>query len=193
MRFYRMKCSLILHLMKKRVGKSFAGEKEKLTFTLSGISKILALPQMKLAWIIVSGPEKEREEAMRRLEIIADTALSVSTPIQNAFPSWMTHRKAVLDEIRGRILVNRRFLIECFRKSEKIQVLEAEAGWYSILKIKDGDEDAAAMELLEKHDVFTHPGYFFDFEDGAHLVLSHILPEGEFREAVGRMVKYFHG
>ncbi len=173
---------------------SFAAENKVLTFTLSGISKVLGLPQMKLAWIVVSGPRNEKKEAAKRLEIIADTFLSVNTPVQNALPAWLSMQSGMVKEMRERIHTNRSFLTESFKNSSAVEILNAEAGWYSVLKLDSGfSEENIATALMEKCNVYVHPGYFFDYNEGAHLVLSHILPPDEFREAVGRMVNYLDG
>lgn len=150
-----------------------------LTFTLSGISKILGLPQMKLSWIVVSGPEKLRREAVEKLEVIADTYLSVNTPSQRALPVWLSRREPILSEIRERVIANRKFLP---------QALAADGGWYAVLPLKAGlSDDAAAMQLLEKENVLTYPGYFYNFEQNNFLVLSLLAESKIFKEAGRRL------
>ncbi|MBI3251851.1 MAG: pyridoxal phosphate-dependent aminotransferase [Candidatus Omnitrophica bacterium] len=168
-------------------GHSFAGNDECLTFTLSGISKILALPQMKLSWIVVSGPEKETREAIRRLEIIADTFLSVNTPAQNAFPGWMEKRGEIQAEIMKRIFENRNHLT---RGTPPLRILKSEGGWYAVIDAAAhgrADEEKIAMTLLKKHNTLAHPGYFYDFAGGAHLVLGLLAREPIFREGMDRL------
>ncbi|MBI3307505.1 MAG: pyridoxal phosphate-dependent aminotransferase [Candidatus Omnitrophica bacterium] len=162
---------------------SFAGEKEILTFTLSGISKILGLPQMKISWIVVNGPGDLVQEAMSRLEIIADTYLSVSTPSQNALEAWFEWHPAIQSEILERIFENRQFLAKHF------PILEAEGGWYAMLQIPGAQSDEEiTLKLLQEEDVFVHPGYFYETE-GNYLILSLITAPEIFQEGVSRLKK----
>jgi aspartate/methionine/tyrosine aminotransferase len=157
---------------------STAGHKECLTFTMGGISKALALPQMKLSWIIVSGPDDLVQEAVKRLEMIADTYLSVSTPIQNALSSLFAMKDPIQASISGRINDNYRHLKELFKGHPKADVLKTEGGWYAVLEMKDMDEDTLVSRLLSEKDLFVHPGFFYEFHEGSHLVLS-LLPSAE--------------
>ena len=164
---------------------SFAGNDKVLSFTLSGISKILGLPQMKLSWIVVSGPPDLRQRAIERLEIIADTFLSVNTPSQRALPAWLRGQKTIRKEVLGRLLPNKKYLEEKFQKNEKVRVLKAEGGWYAVLQIhSDLSDEELALRLLKNQGVFVHPGYFFDFEEGNFLVLSLLPPPEIFRKGV---------
>lgn len=166
---------------------SFAGNSEVLTFTLSGISKILALPQMKLSWIVVSGPEREAREALRRLEIIADTYLSVNTPSQIALADWLERRGEIQEEILARVRHNKAFLTQNLK--DQASVLNAEGGWQAVVRV-ESDDESLALEFLEKSEVLTHPGYLYDFEAGDHLVLS-LLPEPQkFEEGVRRLAAF---
>ena len=167
---------------------SLAQNAEALTFTLSGISKILALPQMKLSWIVVSGPPELRKKAIERLEIIADTYLSVNTPSQRALSRWLDGRETVRHEIRDRLVSNYGTLTRKFQNRQGVQVLSNEGGWYSVLEVQSGKSDEAlALVLLEKQNLITHPGYFFDFGEGDFLVLSLLLPSKIFQEGVDRL------
>lgn len=166
---------------------SFAGYQKRLCFTLSGISKILALPQMKISWIVVTGPEKLRDEAIEKLDIIADTYLSASTPSQHALPVWLSQTDAVQSEIKNRLAANLAAARAIFSGS-RIKLTEPEGGWYAVLEMPDHRTDEEwALDLLEKTGVLAHPGYLFDFEEEKFLVLS-LLPRADiFSEGVKRM------
>ena len=169
---------------------SFADNKDCLTFTLSGISKILGLPQMKLSWIVVSGPEDIRREALRRLEIIADTFLSVNAPAQEALGGWLERGPAARREISHRTAVNHDLLKKSFSGRTNLEVLNAEGGWAAVMRAEFGmDDEELALHLLRTAKVLTHPGYLYDFERGEYLVLS-LLPHPEkFREGIQRIEK----
>ena len=167
---------------------TFASNDPVLTFTVSGISKILALPQMKLSWIVVSGPENLRKEALERLEIIADASLSVSTPIQRALPSWLSLRDIVRDEILTRVKTNADVLKKTAAKNGIGEVSEAQGGWYAVLKLSGARTDEeTALKWLEKKNVLVHPGYFFDFADESRMVFSLLPQERIFNEAMERL------
>lgn len=154
-----------------------AGEHEALTFVLSGLSKIAALPQMKASWIICAGPEQEQREAMRRLEIIADTFLSMNAPVQHALPGWLTGRHTIQLQIRERVQQNLRVLDEAIAQEHGLERLACEGGWYATLRIPPGEVDeATAVRLLEERGVAVHPGDFFGFRERNRLVLS-LLPQ----------------
>ena len=166
-----------------------AQNSEALTFTLSGLSKIAALPQMKLAWIVVNGPPALRSQAQARLEVIADTYLSVSAPVALATPQWLAHRRAIQSRILERVQANLRKLDELLTPGLPVNRLRVEGGWYTILRVPStrSDEDWAA-ELLTQEGVFVHPGHFYDFPSGGFLVLS-LLPAREvFQNALGKVI-----
>ncbi|OGX35898.1 MAG: hypothetical protein A3C36_01405 [Omnitrophica WOR_2 bacterium RIFCSPHIGHO2_02_FULL_52_10] len=167
---------------------SLVDNKEVLTFVLGGISKTLGLPQMKLSWIVVNGPQDLVEQAGARLEVIADTYLSVNTPAQNAFLGWMKYKRKFQDEILKRIRNNRRVLKSYADMTEGCQLLDAEGGWYAVLKVLDAfsDEQWALKFLLEDH-VFVHPGYFFDFDFETYVVVCLLPREDVFQEGVRRI------
>ncbi len=168
---------------------SFAGNTEVLTFTLSGVSKVLGLPQMKLSWVVVAGPDELRREAIQRLEIIADTYLSVNTPSQTALPHWLETRSRVQKNILDRVLQNRAILEEAIKGHPKVRLLNAEGGWCAVLKVfSDHPDDELVLTLLEKDRVHVHPGYFFDLEKGTHLVLSLLPPSKDFEEGIRRLL-----
>lgn len=164
---------------------TLAGNEKTLSFTLSGISKILALPQMKLGWIIASGPEDPVREATARLEVLTDTFLSVNTPVQNALPFWLAKREKAQAQIRARTGKNFSFLKQQLQGAHPAELLNLEGGWYATLRLpKTQGEEEWCLEFLEKDRVYVHPGYFFDFHDEAYIVLS-LLPEPPvFKKAV---------
>jgi alanine-synthesizing transaminase len=170
---------------------SLAGIDYVLTFTLSGLSKICGLPQMKLSWIIVSGPRKECKEAMARLEIITDTYLSVGTPIQLALSNLLTGKDLIQSQIKKRILGNYNFLMEILTGNKQLKLLKAGGGWYSVLKINlEIDEESFVYGLLKNKDVYIHPGYFFDFKEEGIIILSLLTEEKVFCEGVKRILTY---
>jgi len=165
--------------LSKEGSKSLAGNTESLTFTLSGISKILGMPQMKLSWIIVNGSEDLVSKAVERLEVIADTYLSVSTPIQNAFVQWIESKDPIQSAIKDRTEANLRLLEEYVVQKEGVELFKPEGGWYSVLKISSVEsEEDFVISLLKDKKVFVHPGYFFDFPGQGYIVVS-LLPEQE--------------
>ncbi|MBI5403665.1 MAG: pyridoxal phosphate-dependent aminotransferase [Ignavibacteriae bacterium] len=156
-----------------------------LTFTLSGISKICALPQMKLSWIVINGPENIRDAAKSRLEIISDTYLSVGTPVQIGLSTLLEGRHHIQRQITERIISNYEFLKSEFEKDKNISVLKTEGGWYSVLKINIKiNEEKLAYDLLDKHNVYIHPGYFFDFEDEGYAVVSLLTKKDELKKGI---------
>jgi alanine-synthesizing transaminase len=159
-----------------------------LTFVMSGLSKVLALPQMKLGWIVTNGPVDLREEAIERLDFIADTFLSVAAPIQHSAPAWLRLRRSMQGQILDRVRANLNWLRDVTEESP-FRLLSVEGGWYATLELpRQFTEEEWAMALLEEDDVLAHPGYFFDFPREAFLVLS-LLPRAEiFREAVSRIL-----
>jgi alanine-synthesizing transaminase len=168
---------------------SFVVNDEVLTFTLSGISKISGLPQMKIAWVATSGPEERKREAMARLEVIADTYLSMNAPLQLATPVLLEQRKSIQPLLLDRVRANLQDLDRQLAKQETSERLAVEGGWYVILRVPalQSDEDLA-IELLRKVAVLVHPGHFYDFPKDGYLVLSLITPTEEFREGISRIL-----
>lgn len=156
-----------------------------LTFVLSGISKIAALPQMKAAWIAATGPEQALASALSRLEVLADTFLSMNAPVQCALEAWLAGCAAMQEQIRKRIRTNLRNLDQLLLQKPAVTRLAVEAGWYAVLRVPalGSDEDLAAR-LVEDHGVSVHPGYFFGFAGDGWLVVSLLTPEQEFRLGV---------
>jgi aspartate/methionine/tyrosine aminotransferase len=170
---------------------SFATNHGALTFTLSGISKISALPQMKLAWIAVSGPEADAHAAMQRLEVIADTYLSLNAPVQLAAPALLSQRKTVQPQLVRRIRANLAELDRQLAGQKSCSRLEIQGGWYAILRVPvvRSDEDFA-IGLLQSSSVFVHPGHFYDFPSDGYLVVSLITPGDQFRQGISSMLHF---
>ena len=170
---------------------SFAdGDHPALTFVLSGISKIAALPQMKAAWIAVFGPERERSGALARLEIIADTFLSMNAPVQNALPAWLAGSAALQLQIRARTQANLQTLDGWLDQHPAISRLTVEAGWYAVLRLPALEKDEElAIRLIADHGVSVHPGYFFGFPGDGWFVVSLLTPEDTVRKGLAAMGK----
>ena len=176
--------------------KTFAANSEVLTFTLSGLSKISALPQMKIAWLAVTGPDSLVRPALDRLEIIADTYLSLSATAQAALPALLAQRHSLRPQLLARIRENHAHLQSQLRTHTTCELLHAEAGWYAVLRLPahssahPSDEDLA-IHLLRQHHVLLHPGHFYDFPSNGFLVLSLITRSPDFREAVQHLLSCF--
>jgi alanine-synthesizing transaminase len=171
---------------------TFALSDAVLTFTLSGLSKISLLPQMKVAWAVASGPQAVVQTAVERLEIIADTYLSPSTPVQLALRKFLSLRHSLQAQLHERISANLSSLDSMLRESKSLVRLDREGGWYAILRVPvTGTDDDLTIALLERCSVLVHPGHFFNFSRDGFLVLSLIAPEEEFREGVRRLLGRF--
>lgn len=172
---------------------SFAGEREALTFVLSGLSKVTAMPQVKLGWIVTLGPAEVADEALGRLEVIADTYLSVSTPVQRALPEILARRGPIQDAIRARTENNLRALDEAIAalgEEAPVRRLPIDGGWYATIEVaRTRDEDAWMTLLLREEGVIVHPGYFFEFGEEGYLVVSLLPEEAAFRDAIGRVAR----
>jgi len=169
---------------------SFAANQDALTFTLSGVSKISALPQMKVAWIVTSGPSAEVNAAQGRLEVIADTYLSMNAPIQWATPVLLEQRKSIQPQLLRRVLTNLSELDRQLAEQDSCQRLTVEGGWYGVVRVPvTRTDEELAVELLRRRSVLVHPGHFYDFPSDGYLVLSLIGPEDEFAEGIGRLME----
>jgi len=170
--------------------RSFAANQEVLTFTLSGVSKISALPQMKVAWIATSGPQAEVKAAQARLEVIADTYLSMNAPIQWAVPALIEQRHTIQQQLLDRVLANLAELDRQLAGQKACERLSVEGGWYAVLRVPATQTDEElAVDLLHRKSVLVHPGHFYDFPSDGYLVLSLIGPQTEFGEAVRRVLE----
>lgn len=160
-------------------------------FVISGLSKICGLPQMKSAWIVATGPESKA--ALDRLEVVADTFLSMNAPVQCAMPAWLQGRDSIQKQIGRRVTAN---LAELDRQLERLSMvnrLKVEGGWYATLRIPALQRDEqTVLELLERG-VWVHPGYFFGMPDSGWLVASLLAPEAEFRAGMSSFADYFAG
>jgi aspartate/methionine/tyrosine aminotransferase len=158
-----------------------------LTHCLGGLSKSCGLPQLKLAWVALAGPAAARAEAQARLEIVADTYLSVSTPVQRAAPSILARTEELQAPIRDRIRDNLAHL-RAAAAGTPATVLDVEGGWSAVLHVPaTRSEEEWAIALVEQDGVLIHPGYFFDFAREAYLVLSLLPPPAEFAEGVAKI------
>ena len=170
--------------------RSFAANQAALTFTLSGVSKISALPQMKVAWIVTSGPAAKVEPALARLEVIADTYLSMNAPIQWALPALLEQRKSIQQQLLDRVLANLAELDRQLAAQKACQRLTVEGGWNAVLRIPITQTDEElAIDLLCRKSVLHHPGHFYDFPNEGYLVLSLITPKDEFAEGIKRLLE----
>lgn len=167
--------------------KTFADEREAPTFVLSGLSKIAALPQAKLGWIVTAGPAEFREEALHRLDYIADTYLSVNTPVQLAAPGLFAGAEALRKKIRARCDANDAVLRAwCDASGHGVVCEPREAGWYAVLRLPRGvGEELATLDLLRREGVYSHPGHFFGYApEEARWVVSLLAPEEDLRLAL---------
>jgi aspartate/methionine/tyrosine aminotransferase len=169
---------------------SFASNAGALTFTLSGLSKISALPQIKVAWIAASGPRELVAEALGRLEVIADTYLSPNAPVQWAIAELLGTREGIQQQLRERVRRNLHELDRQLAEAKMTTRLVLDAGWYAVLRTSAAQSDEElAIALLECCGVLVHPGHFFNFPAAGYLVVSLIAPEEEFREGAGRAIR----
>ena len=169
---------------------SLSGETRALTFVLGGLSKSVGLPQMKLAWISVTGPPDLVTPALERLDVIADTYLSVSTPVQLAAARLLDEGSTVRAQILARLTQNLAALAHLVQAHPAVSILPPEGGWSVVLRVPAVHrEEDLVLHLVEKEGVIVHPGYFFDFPNEAYLVLS-LLPDPEiFRDGVAKVLR----
>ncbi len=172
--------------------RSFAANREVLAFTMSGLSKISGLPQMKLAWLVTSGPSELKSEALARLNVIADTYLSMNAPVQHAAPVLLGQRHTFREQLMDRVRRNLSVLDTKLAAQNSCSRLEVQGGWYAIIRVPRTrmDEDLA-IELLAEHAVYVHPGHFYDFPAEGNLVISLITREDEFAKGVEKLLSNF--
>jgi len=160
-----------------------------LVFALSGLSKLVGLPQMKLGWIACAGVPERTTAAMERLETVLDAYLSVGAPVQHALAELLRAGRITSDAIRARTRANLEVVRSAARLAPAVSVLDVEGGWYATLRVPEIRSDEEwALALVEEEGVYVHPGYFFDMTRGAHLVVSLLTPEDELREGMARIV-----
>ena len=171
---------------------SFAANIQALTFTMSGLSKICGLPQMKASWFVTSGPEKSKSEALARMEVIADTYLSMNTPVQLAIPTLLGQRHRFQKQVMKRVRKNLVELDRQLTRQKTCERLVVEGGWNAVLRVPavDSVEDLAIRLLAEKR-VYLHPGHFYDFPGDGFVVVSLITPERTFAEGIKRILAAF--
>lgn len=158
-----------------------------LTFSMSGLSKIAGLPQLKLGWIVAGGPG--RETALERIELIADTYLSVATPVQEALPRLLAISAGVRRQIQDRTRANLALLRDLIGPDSSCRALDVEGGWYAIIQMpRTRSEEEWALALLSRRDVLVQPGFFFDFEAEAFLVVSLLTAPQVFEEGMRRLL-----
>jgi aspartate/methionine/tyrosine aminotransferase len=152
---------------------------------LSGLSKICGLPQVKAAWLIASGPEQWKSEALARLEVIADTYLSVNTPVQLAIPRFLEQRHAFQNQVISRVRRNLAELDRQLAEQKAVSRLRVEGGWCAVLRVPStrSDEDLA-LALLSEKDVYVHPGHFYELPSKGYLVVSLLTYEPVFSRGV---------
>jgi hypothetical protein len=169
---------------------TLVGVEECLAFSMSGLSKVAGLPQMKLGWIITGGPAKLRAEAMEKLEWIADTYLSVGTPVTCAAARLLAAGESVQRQIRERTAGNLAVARETLAGSAA-GILAVEGGWYITVQMpRIRSEEDWAVELLSQESVLTQPGFFYDFESEAFLIVSLLTMPEVFREGIARLRRY---
>jgi len=170
---------------------SFAANRGAATFTLSGLSKISGLPQMKAAWLVVSGPQQWKREALARLEVIADTYLSANAPVQLAIPRFLEERHGFQKQVMSRVRRNLAELDRQLAGQKAVSRLKVEAGWCAVLRVPAtrSDEDLA-IELLAVHGVSVHPGHFYGFPAAGNLVGSLLVPEMQFRRGISEALMF---
>jgi hypothetical protein len=164
-----------------------------LSFTLGGLSKSAGLPQLKLAWIVVGGPEAARTAALEALELVADSFLSVNTPVQIALPTLLDAAGSIRTDIHERLRRNLSFLREVAGQFPSCEVLRVEGGWSAVIRVPAiRSEERLVLDLLERQHILVHPGYFFDFPREAYLVISLLPDPQQFVEAIPRVLSVAH-
>lgn len=170
----------------RRVALAAAEDVEALTFSLGGLSKSAGLPQLKLAWIVAGGPPALVADAMDRLELVADSYLSVSTPVMRATPRILALAEGPRAAIRERVRRNRAYLAASIGQDSPLTLRPAEGGWYAILRYPNTvTDEELALALLRDRGVMAHPGYFFDNPTDQTLLVVSLLPREEDVAAAG--------
>jgi len=163
-------------------------------FVVSGLSKIAGLPQMKAAWIVATGPKKAqapKQPALDRLEVIADTFLSMNAPVQWALPAWLGGRAEIQEQIRRRVSANLAELDRQLAAVPTLQRLVVEGGWYAVLRLPALEPDEQTVLALLDRGVWVHPGYFFGLPESGWLVVSLLGEEAEFNAGMITVTNYF--
>ena len=165
-----------------------------LTFCLGVLSKSVGLPQVKLGWIVVEGPDDLVHDALDRLELICDTYLSVSTPVQVAAPALFEQGRAVRERIQQRVRQNLQALRQLAAANPSVEVLRADGGWTAVLRVPSREpEEELVLRLLEDRDTLVHPGFFFDFSHESFLIVSLLPDPAVFAEGISRVLEHVGG
>lgn len=170
-------------------------ERPKLCFTLNGLSKMFALPSLKLSWIALSGEAARVAPALDRLETIADTFLSCHIPIQEALPALFAEGAPFLADYRREVRRRRDLAVALLQEDPSFRFHPPQGGFYltlSVAKEMPFDEETLVIRLMEEEGVFLHPGYFYDDESGTHLVLSYLAQEPELRAGIAALRRFIH-
>lgn len=174
-----------------RAGQVMA-RRDVLAFSLGGLSKSAGLPQVKLGWMAVAGPDAAVSNALDRLELVSDTYLSVSTPVQVAAAELIARGAAVRTQIQARVTTNYQQLVAQAQSVPACHVLAAEGGWYGVIQVPSlASEEELVLDLLTRDRVLVHPGYFFDFPRESYLVVSLLAPVAAFDEGISRLFAHF--
>jgi len=164
-----------------------AGQESALVFSLNGLSKMAAMPQMKLGWIVIGGPPHDRESARERLELLLDTYLSVNSPVQAALPALLDIGAELRQTLKRTIQANLRALTASLH-GQPVHALHAEGGWSAILRLPNIEsEEAWITKLLEEGNLLVQPGYFFEMDSEPYIVVSLITPEAVFADGLSRI------
>ncbi|MBI3491541.1 MAG: pyridoxal phosphate-dependent aminotransferase, partial [Acidobacteria bacterium] len=175
----------------RRAGR-VATRSDVLSFALGGLSKSVGLPQLKLGWIAISGPDRVVDPALERLELIGDTYLSVSTPVQVAAADLLARGAGVRRQIAARVVANYRHLQSAAAATPACTVLRSDGGWYAVLQVPSLEpEEDLVVRLLEADGVLIHPGYFFDFPRESFLIVSLLTPPTVFADGIARVLRRF--
>jgi alanine-synthesizing transaminase len=178
--------------LKEKQIATFAANSGVLTFTMSGLSKLCGLPQMKAAWLVVSGPEAWKTEALARLEVIADTYLSMSAAIQLAIPALLEQRHAFQKQVIARVNGNLCELDKQLAGQKSCSRLEVVGGWNALIHVPaTRSDEELPLELLATRGVYVHPGHFYDFPSEGYLVVSLILPQSDFSQGLRQLLAFF--
>jgi len=162
-----------------------------LSFALGGLSKSVGLPQVKLGWMAVGGPDRLVDEALERLELICDSYLAVSTPAQNAVGGILERGAAVRAQIAARVVANYRTLQTMTAGASSCRALPAAGGWYAVLRVPSLEPEEDLVLRLLADGVLTHPGYFFDFPRESYLIVSLLPSEAVFADGLSRVLRHF--
>ena len=163
-----------------------------LSFSLGGLSKSIGLPQVKLGWIAIGGPDRLVADALERLELICDTYLAVATPVQLAAAELLARGAAVRDQIASRVHANLRALRAAVTAVPSCRMLPGAGGWYAVLQVPSLESEEELVLRLLTEGVLTHPGYFFDFPRESYLIVSLLPPESAFADGISRVLRHFN-